>query len=149
MEATLQALGAILLKAIPTAILLVIVHFYLKGMFFRPLQQVLAERRAATEGMRVMADEILSKADTQAKEIEVQLRSAREAIYQEQEEMRRRWISEQTVRTDQARQQARRMVHDAKVQLDAETAAAKRELAGTADSLAEQIAQMLLERKTA
>lgn len=148
MDATLQALGGLLLKAVPTIILLLIVHFYLKWMFFGPLRQVLAERRAATAGMQEAAAALLAKADEQTRSIEDQLRAAREEIYQEQEESRRRWITEQTQRLEQARQQARELIHQSKVELDGEAERAKRELAATADSLADRIVNSLLERRT-
>ena len=60
MDSTLQQLGGILLKAIPTVVLLLIVHFYLKWMFFRPLEKVLAERKQATAGTRERADQLLT-----------------------------------------------------------------------------------------
>ena len=147
MDATLQQLGGLLLKAVPTIVLLLIVHFYLKWMFFRPLREVLAKRRAATQGMRESAEALLAKADEQTKSIEANLRATREEIYQEQEESRRRWLAEQTQHLEEARQQARELVHQSKVQLENETAAAKRDLAATADSLADQIARSLLERR--
>jgi F-type H+-transporting ATPase subunit b len=147
MDATLQALGGILLKAIPTIVLLVIVHFYLKWIFFGPLREVLNKRRAATQGTREAAEALLAKADEQTKSLEAKLRLAREEMYQEQEESRRRWVGEQTQRMDEARRQARELVHQSKLQLESETAAAKRDLAATADSLADQIARSLLERR--
>lgn len=149
MDTTLQALAGILLKAVPTLVLLIVVHFYLKWMFFRPLGDVLAKRRAATEGMRESAQALLAKADQQTKAIEAKLRDAREQIYQEQEESRRRWVGEQGQRLEAARHQTRDLIHQAKLQLEGETEAARRELAATADALADQIARTLLERKTA
>lgn len=146
MEQTIQALGGILLKAIPTICLLLIVHFYLRAMFFRPLQNVLAKRRESIEGARESAEKLLSQSSARADAIEAELRKAREEIYQEQEEARRRWTGEQTARLEEARRDSREMIHQAKQQLDAEAAAAKRDLAGTADALAEQIAKSLLER---
>jgi F-type H+-transporting ATPase subunit b len=130
-------------------VLLLIVHFYLKWMFFRPLRDVLAKRRAATTGLRESAQALLAKAEEQAKSIAARLETAREEIYQEQEESRRRWITEQTERLEAARHQARELIHQSKLQLEAETATAKRELAATADSLADQIARSLLERRPA
>ena len=56
MDATLHDLGAILLKAVPTFILLLLLHFYLKAVFFKPLQAVLEKRREATEGARAAAE---------------------------------------------------------------------------------------------
>ena len=149
MESTLHDLGQLLLKAIPTLFLLLVVHFYLKRMFFRPMAEVLAQRRAATEGLRESAEAMRAKAAEQTKSIEEQLRQAREAIYGEQEEARRRWTGEQGAQLEEARKQSRDLIHQSKQQLDTEAVAAKAQLAGTADTLAEQIASALLERTSA
>jgi F0F1-type ATP synthase membrane subunit b/b' len=90
-----------------------------------------------------------AKAGEQTKSIEEQLRQAREAIYQEQEEARRKWTTDQGGQLDAARQQGRDLIHQSKTQLDAEAATAKSQLAGTAETLADQIATALLERKSA
>ena len=149
MESTLHDLGQLLLKAIPTLFLLLVVHFYLKQMFFRPMADVLAKRRAATDGLRESADAMRAKAGEQTKSIEDQLRQARESIYQEQEEARRGWITDQSAQLDQARQQGRELIQQSKFQLDDEAAVAKNQLAETSDALADQIANALLERKSA
>ena len=149
MESTLQGLGQLLLKAVPTIFLLLVVHFYLKWMFFRPMADVLAKRRAATDGVRESADAMRAKGAEQTKSIEEQLRQAREAIYQEQEEARRRWTGEQGAQLDEARKQAHGLIHQSKQQLDGEATEAKSQLAGTADTLADQIANALLERTRA
>ena len=146
---TLQQLGGILLRAVPTIILLLIVHFYLKGMFFRPLEKVLAERKKATTGTRDQAEALLAKAEQTTNAIAAELRKAREEIYREQEEARHRWSSDQAAQIEQARQSARDAIHQAKTQLDSDIAAAKKDLSATAGNLAEQIAQTLLERNPA
>jgi F0F1-type ATP synthase membrane subunit b/b' len=149
MESTLHDLGQLLLKAIPTIFLLLVVHFYLKRMFFRPMAEVLSKRREATEGLRESAEAMRARAGEQTKSIEEQLRQAREAIYQEQEEARRRWTGDQGEQLDQARKRAHELIHQSKQQLDTESEAAKSQLAGTADGLADQIANTLLERARA
>jgi F-type H+-transporting ATPase subunit b len=128
--------------------LLLIVFVYLKWMFFRPLEKILAERRQATEGTRERAEALLAKANETADLIDAKLRKAREEIYQEQDEARRRWIVEQTAQLEEARRSSRELIHQARQQLEGETAAAKIELAATAQVLADQIARSLLERKT-
>jgi F0F1-type ATP synthase membrane subunit b/b' len=95
------------------------------------------------------AEMILAKATERAEAIEVSLRKAREEIYQGQEEARRQWIGEQTAQLEEARRSSRDLIHQAKQQLDAETAAAKRDLNATTAALADQIAQSLLEGKAA
>jgi F-type H+-transporting ATPase subunit b len=149
MESTLHDLGGLLLKAIPTVILLLVVHFYLKSMFFRPMADVLAKRRASTEGQRESAAALRAKAEQQIAAIEAQLRQARDEIYQEQEEARRRGTTEQTNQLDQARGEARELIQKSGHDLDDEAAVAKNQLADTADALADQIVRALLERSAA
>jgi F0F1-type ATP synthase membrane subunit b/b' len=149
MESTLHDLGQLLLKAIPTIFLLLVVHLYLKRMFFRPLGEVLAKRRAATDGQRESAKAIQAQAAAQTMSIEEQLRQARDAIYQDQEEARRKWTADHDAQLEQARQQGRELIQQAKFQLDDEAAVAKNQLAETSDALADQIANALLERKPA
>jgi F0F1-type ATP synthase membrane subunit b/b' len=146
MESTLHDLGQLLLKAIPTLFLLLVVHLYLKQMFFRPMGDVLAKRRSATDGLRESAQAVRAKADEQTKSIEGNLRQAREAIYQEQEEARRNWTGDQVSQMEEARKDARERIHQSDQLLKAEAVAAKSQLAGTADDLADQIAQRFLER---
>jgi F0F1-type ATP synthase membrane subunit b/b' len=149
MESTLQQLGQLLLKAIPTVFLLLVVHFYLKRMFFAPIAGVLAKRRAATEGLRESAEATRARAAEQLASIEAQLGKAREAIYQEQEEARRGWIGDQSAQLDAARRQAHELIHQSNQLLAAEAVGAKSQLAGAADDLADQIAQTLLKRTAA
>jgi F-type H+-transporting ATPase subunit b len=147
MQETLNALGGILLKAIPTVCLLIIVHFYLKWMFFRPVREMLEKRREVTEGARESAAVALKQANEKAGALEAALRKARDEIYQEQEETRRRWIVEQASRLDEARHQSREVIHQAKQELEVEAATARRTLAATADGLAEEIVGSLLGRR--
>ena len=147
MGQTLQALGGILLQAVPTIGLLLIVHFYLKWMFFRPVAQVLEKRREATEGAQESAAAMLKQAAEKTDALEAALRKARAEIYQQYEELRRGWILEQTNRLEEARHQSRELIHKAKVELEAETTRAKQSLGATADSLAEDISRSLLGRK--
>lgn len=147
MDATLQALGGILLKAVPTLIILAVLHLYLKTVFFRPLEDVLAKRRALTEGARESAEALLQRASEKTAEYETSLREAQGQIYREQEEMRRRWVEEQTRRIEEARLETRELIRKAKDQIEAEAVVAKRELAATSDALADQIARSLLARR--
>jgi F-type H+-transporting ATPase subunit b len=128
-------------------VLLLVVHLYLKWMFFGPLREVLAKRRADTEGVRESAEKLLAQAAEKAAAVETELRKARSEIYQQQEEARRAWVAEQTARLEEARHQSRQLIHQARQQIDAEVAAAKRELNATTADLADRIARSLLESK--
>jgi F-type H+-transporting ATPase subunit b len=147
MGQTLQALGGLLLQAIPTICLLLIVHFYLKFVFFRPMREVLDKRREATEGARHSAAAMLQKATEKADALDAALRKARDEIYLENEATRRKWIDEQSARLEEARKESRERIHQAKLEFEAQAAVAKKSLEATAESLAEEITRSLLARR--
>jgi F-type H+-transporting ATPase subunit b len=144
MDATLQALGGILLKAIPTVILLVLLNLYLRWIFFRPLEAVLKKRKEATEGARAAADASLKRATEKTAEYEAKLREARAGIYQEQEQVRRRWVEEHSKRLEEARNSTHELVRQAREDIEQQAAAAKKDLSVTAGELADEIARTLL-----
>ena len=146
MEATLHALSGILLKAIPTILLVILLHFYLKYVFFKPLERVLKARYDATEGAKKQAAESLQKAAAKAAEYEAALRAARREIYQAQEQLHRRLQDEQAAQVHAARERADAALRDAKAQVTAEMEKAKTDLAAESDALADQIAYAILSR---
>src|SRR5579871_5873479 len=114
MDATLQALGGILLRAIPTLILLILLHLYLKAVFFGPLKRILKQRYDATEGARNAAKLAMDRAGQKATEYEEALRRARSEIYREQEEARHKWLEEQARQIDESHKRSRESVQEAK-----------------------------------
>src|SRR3989442_1881411 len=103
MDETLHQLGGILLRAIPTFIIVVLLHFYLKFIFFKPLQQVLRQRYEATEGARKLAEASLAKASEKAAEYEAAIRQARADTYKELEQLRRQLQDDRAARLASAR----------------------------------------------
>ena len=149
MEATLQALGGILLKAVPTFLLLVLLHFYLKGVFFKPLQKVLRQRYEATEGARKLAAESLERAAAKTAEYEAATRAARTAVYQAQEQAHKRLEEGESAELMEARRRAEAAVEEARTQLSKDVEAATAGLARDSDLLASQIAESILRRNAA
>src|ERR1700722_17474328 len=125
MEQTLQALGVILLKAIPTIFLLLLLHFYFKAMLFGPLEKILKQREELTEGARKAAEQSLAAADRKQQDYEVKFRDARAEVYRAQEETRRVWLDDQTAQIAEARRRSEESVHAAKQQITAEAATAR------------------------
>lgn len=144
MDAILQALGGILLRAVPTVVLLILVHLFLKHVFFRPLQNVLDERRQATEGARESAQRSLAMAAEKSAMYDIALKEARTELYREQEETRRAWIEQQSAQLEEARHKTREAIQDASHKLAADVEAAKRDLASTSQMLAMQITEALV-----
>src|ERR1700733_11568761 len=135
MEQTLQALSGILLKAVPTILLLIVLHFYLKAMLFRPLQKVLREREALTAGARKAAEASLAAAERKAGDYEAKFRDARSEVYREQEETRRVWIEDQAKQIAAGQARTAESLTVARKQMEVETASAKASLVDTSAAL--------------
>jgi F-type H+-transporting ATPase subunit b len=149
MQETLQALGGILLKAIPTVILLIILHFYLKAVLFGPLDRVMKERRKLTEGARELAEASLAAATRKADEYEAKLREARAAVYKQQEEIRKRWLEEQAQQVAEARVRSESTVKTAREAIAQDVAAARTSLQDTSATVADQIVATVLGKRAA
>jgi F-type H+-transporting ATPase subunit b len=149
MDATLHALGGILLRAVPTFLLVVLLHFYLKSVFFKPLEKVLKERYAATEGARKLAEASLEKAAAKTAEYEAALRAARAEVYKAQENTFKQLQDEQAAQIAQARANSERLVDEARAQLEKDVAGAKTSLRGDSEVLAGRIADSILRRSAA
>jgi F-type H+-transporting ATPase subunit b len=144
MEQTLIALGGLLQKAIPTIILLLILHIYLKYVLFRPLDRVLKQRDAATAGARKAAEESLRRAEEKAAEYEQAIRTARADAYREQEQIRQDVIAQQEAKIQETRKRIQEMVQQARERINAEAEAARRSLEAQAGSLADEITEAVL-----
>jgi len=147
MEQTLQSLAGILIKAIPTALILIFLHFYLRFMLFAPIRKTLKQREELTEGARKSAAASLASAELKVQEYENKLRDARAEVYKEQEETRRRWLADQSSHLGDARSQAEASLKKAKLELATEAASARQNLLETAGALADQIASSILHRR--
>jgi F-type H+-transporting ATPase subunit b len=146
MEETLRQLGGILLRAVPTFILVVLLHLYLKFIFFKPLQKILQERYDATEGARKMAEQSLARATQKAADYEAALRAARAETYKELEQFRRQMQDDRAAGVKEARAKAEAAIAHAKATLGAEVEALKKDLQAESDALADRIARRILGR---
>jgi F-type H+-transporting ATPase subunit b len=149
MDQTLHALGDILLKAVPTVFLVVVLHFYLKFVFFKPLKKVLDARYNATEGARKLAAESLEKAAAKTANYEAKLRAARAEVYQAQERIYREMQERQSAQVAEARRNAEQMLKTAQEEIGREVELAKTALAAQSDALAAQIAEAVFRRSAA
>jgi F-type H+-transporting ATPase subunit b len=149
MEQTFEALGGILLKAIPTVVILIFLHFYFKTMLFAPLRKVLQQREELTAGARKAAEASLANAERKAQEYEDKLNDARAEVYKQQEETRKQWLQDQATQASAARVRMEAGVKEARAQIAAESDTARQNLLETSEALADQIATRILTRQEA
>jgi F-type H+-transporting ATPase subunit b len=149
MDAMLHALGGILLRAVPTFLLVILLHFYLKIVFFKPLEKVLHQRYKATEGARKLAEQSLEQAAAKTASYEAQLRAAKAEMYQAQEQLHKQLQEREAAAVAEGRARAEAAIKLAKQQLADDVEAAKTTIASDSESLANQIAETILRRNAA
>jgi F-type H+-transporting ATPase subunit b len=126
-----------------------LLHFYLKGMFFKPLEKVLQKRYEATEGARKLAAQSLEQAAAKTASYEAQLRAAKAQMYQAQEQLHKQLQERETAAVAEARKRADEAIKLAKTQLAGDLENAKAGMASDSESLANQIAETILRRNAA
>ena len=146
MEATLHALGEIVLRGLPTFFLLLLLHFYLKRTFFAPLDKVLAERFEATTGARKQAESAMARAEAKAREYEEAIRAARTEVYKDNEALRKQWRDQQAVVLAEARAKTDPAIAVAKAEMAGDVRIARESLMAETDRIADGIVAAILRR---
>lgn len=136
-----------MVKAIPTVILLIILHFYLKAVLFGPVRKVLKQRDELTAGARKAAEASLVAAERKTAEYEAKLRDAKAEVYKEQEEIRKGWLADQAAQLAKAREDSEATVKQARFELASGAAAARQTLLETSSTLADEIASSVLAKR--
>jgi len=149
MDSTLQALVALLVKSIPTIVFFILLAWYLKKVFFKPMAKILEERRKQTEGVRELAQRALEAADKKKSEFERALDLARAQINQDNEALRRQWTEEQAQLIAWVRAAAGEQIEQAKQAIAAEVETAKGQLDASVERLSAQIVESLSRRRAA
>lgn len=139
-----QQLGELLLSSIPAIIGLLIVWAGYRVIVYAPLQRVLAERQARTEGAIRQAQAEIASAEARTAEYEQRVREARRQIYITQETHSRRILQERDAALADARTQADAKIRDARMAIEKEVVAAKTSLQQQAESMADEIIESVL-----
>ncbi len=135
-------------KAVPTILILILLFWYFRAMLFNPLGRILKEREELTEGARRAAEKSLKLAEDKEAEFERKFAEARAEVYKLQEETRRSWIEEQAGQVAEARKRSEAAVRQAKDEITAEATAARANLTDASAGLAQEIVDMVLDRRT-
>lgn len=149
MEATLQALVALLIKAIPTAFIFILLAVYLNIVYFGPVARILRERREKTEGVKELAQQAFESAEKKTSEFERALQLARVEINQQNEQLRRQWAQEQTEALDKARAEAEAKIEAGRHTVATEIERAKAEMDLSVENLSTSIVESLAGRRAA
>jgi F0F1-type ATP synthase membrane subunit b/b' len=149
MDKILHDLGGIILDGLPTFFLVVILAVFVKFLYLKPLEKVLAERFRLTEGARKAAEESLKSADSKIAQYQDALNNARAEIYQEQAAFLQKLHAEQAELAQAVRIESDSRVAAIKLSIAKEADVAREGLESQAETLAGQIADAILTRRAA
>jgi F-type H+-transporting ATPase subunit b len=144
MDEILQQVGTLLLGSIPTILLFIVLVLAYQFLVQAPLSRTLKERRARTEGAIEEAHKAIARAEQRAQEYANNLRHARADIYKLREQRIQQWNAERDAAVDVARRAAGQRVSQAKAELEAEAAHARRTIQASAGELASQVVRAVL-----
>jgi F0F1-type ATP synthase membrane subunit b/b' len=144
MDTIFTQLGSLLLQAIPTALILIFLHFFLSNIFFKPLKKVMDERYDRTEGASKRAQEVLVEVKKKTAEYEGAIHAARTEIYKQQESFHARLQADFDEAINSAREDAKAQVREAQSGIENERKQAREVFDRQAPQLAETIAQAIL-----
>ena len=144
MEDIVQQVGALLLGAVPTILLFVVLVAAYQLLVQSPLNRVLAERRARTEGAVENAHKAIADAEAKATEYADKLRLARAEIFKMREQRAKQRNAERESALDETRKAAGVKVAQARTEIDSETDRARQAIQGSAGELANQVVRAVL-----
>jgi len=138
-------IGELFLRAVPVALIVLILYFVLRSLFFKPILAVMAGRDARTSGAQKAAEAAQSAAAEKVKQYAEALKQAKASVYAEQEAERKKLLDERAAFLKDARSKASTEVGTAKERVAGELEAAKREIEASASQLAAEIAARVLQ----
>ena len=149
MDATLKDLADLLIESVPTIVFFLFLVWYLKRVYFQPVERILEERRRSTAGVRDLAQRAFEAANQKQSEFERALQLARAQIYQDNEKLRHDWALEQTQAIGKARADLDAKIDQAKQDLAHEIDIVKSQLDSEVERLSDGIVDKLLGRRAA
>jgi len=144
MEEIIQQVGILLLGAVPTVLLFIVLVLSYQFLVQGPLTAVLKQRHARTDGAVEEAEKAMARAEARAAEYAARLRQARGELFKIREQRMKQWNTERDAALDAARKVAGQKVSQARAELEAEAAAARRSIQGSAGELANQVVRSVL-----
>ena len=114
MDQILNELGGLVLGSVPTMILFILLVAAYGFLVRRPLDRVLAERRARTSGAVEQARSAIAAAEAETAAYESKLQAAKAEIFQARDKKLKQWNAEREEALAQVRQHMHERAHGAR-----------------------------------
>jgi F-type H+-transporting ATPase subunit b len=143
-QTLLNQLGGLVLGSVPTMIFFILLVILYGLLVRRPLERVLAERRARTTGAVEQAKGAIAAAEAETAVYEDKLRSARAEIFAAREARLKQWNAERDAALEEARAATRQRVATARQEIERSAATARQQIEGLSEALSQQIMRAVL-----
>lgn len=144
MDQILNQLGGLALGSVPTILLFLLLIAAYNFLVQRPLNKVLAERRARTSGAIEQAKGAISAAESETSVYEDKLRAAKAEIFQAREEKLKKWNAEREAALAQAKAATEARIAAARSDIEQSAATARQQIEGASAALSAQILRAVL-----
>ncbi len=144
MDLILHQLGELVLGSVPTILLFILLIIAYSLLVERPLDRILAERRARTTGAMDLARAAIAAAEAKTSLFEDRLRAARGDIFADREARLKRWNEERDAALHQVRQRSADRIKEARAGIEGSADAARTQIQAVSSDLSAQILNAVL-----
>jgi len=144
MDEILNELGGLVLGSVPTIVLFILLVAAYGVLVRRPLDRILAERRARTSGAVEQARSAIAKAESATAAYEEKLRAAKAEIFQMRDQKLKQWNAERDTALAQIRQHTQERVRGARHEIEQSAQEARLQIVGVSDELSSRILNAVL-----
>ena len=144
MEEILNQLGELVLGSVPTMVLFILLVIAYGVLVRRPLDRILAERRARTTGAVEHARGAIAAAEAETSAYEDKLRNAKAEIFQARDQKLKQWNAEHDAAIEQVRQATQHRILAAKLDIEQSAMAARSQIEAMSAELSARILNAVL-----
>lgn len=144
MDKIFHQLTDLVLGAVPTMVILVFLYVFLRVVFFGPLEKLLKERHAATEGRQQEAKKSVAAAEAKAGEYTAAFEQARAVVLRAREAARQEALQARAALVAKSKAAAAERIQGAQAGIESDVAVAREQLGRDGQALAESITGAIL-----
>jgi F-type H+-transporting ATPase subunit b len=144
MDQILNQLGELVLGSVPTMVLFILLVIAYGVLVRRPLDRVLAERRARTFGAVEQARGAIAAAEAETSAYEEKLRAAKAEIFQARDQKLKQWNAEREATLAEVRQATQERVRGARQEIEKSAHEASLQIGKASEELSSRILDAVL-----
>jgi len=144
MDQILNQLGELVLGSVPTMILFILLVAAYGLLVRRPLDRILAERRARTSGALEQARSAIAAAEAETAAYEEKLRAAKAEIFQARDQKLKQWNAEREAALEHVRRHMQERVRGARHEIEQSAQETRLQIVAVSDELSSRVLNAIL-----